>query len=250
MALDIATHKNIMLQILKDIYSDGEIAPHLGFKGGTAAYLFYGLDRFSVDLDFDLLDESKEDLVFKKAAEIIKGYGETKDSAKKRFTLFFLLSYQKGAQGVKIEINRRFLGSRFELKTYLGISMMVMSKEDMAANKLLAMRDRMGRANRDIFDVWFFLKNNWPVNREIVEKRSGQNFSEFLKACVTGLEKMESRDILAGLGELLDNKQKAWAKEKLINDTIFLLKLKMEENNPTPESGASRSSRIALPRNR
>lgn len=230
MALDIATHKNIMLQILKDLYSDAEIAPYLGFKGGTAAYLFYGLDRFSVDLDFDLLDESKEDLVFKKAGKIIKGYGEIKDSAIKRFTLFFLLSYQKGAQGVKVEINRRLPGSRFELKTYFGVSMLVIRKEDMAANKLLAMRERMGRANRDIFDVWFFLKNNWPVNKEIVQKRSGQSFRQFLAQSVSGLEKIESRDILAGLGELLNNKQKAWAKKSLIKDTIFLLNLKMEES--------------------
>lgn len=27
----------------------------LGFKGGTAALLFYGLPRLSVDLDFDLI---------------------------------------------------------------------------------------------------------------------------------------------------------------------------------------------------
>jgi len=60
MALNASIHKNILLQILADIYSDNTIGPFLGFKGGTAAYLFYGLDRFSVDLDFDLLDKKKE----------------------------------------------------------------------------------------------------------------------------------------------------------------------------------------------
>jgi hypothetical protein len=30
---------------LKDIYSDPLAAPFLGFKGGTAAVLFYGLDK-------------------------------------------------------------------------------------------------------------------------------------------------------------------------------------------------------------
>jgi hypothetical protein len=47
MTLDIATHKTILFQILKDIYSDTNISPFLGFKGGTAALMFYGLDRFS-----------------------------------------------------------------------------------------------------------------------------------------------------------------------------------------------------------
>ena len=59
--LNIDKHRNIIFQILKDIAGDIDISPILGFKGGTAALIFYGLNRFSVDLDFDLLDESKED---------------------------------------------------------------------------------------------------------------------------------------------------------------------------------------------
>ena len=66
MTLNIAVHKTILFQILKDIYSDTSIAPFLGFKGGTATLMFYNLDRFSVDIDLDLLDESKEDSVKKK----------------------------------------------------------------------------------------------------------------------------------------------------------------------------------------
>jgi len=46
-------------QILKDIYTDTSISPLLGFKGGTCAYFFYNLPRFSVDLDFDLLEISE-----------------------------------------------------------------------------------------------------------------------------------------------------------------------------------------------
>ena len=84
MTLDISTHKTILFQILKDMYSDTAISPFLGFKGGTAAVLFYGLDRFSVDLDFDLLDERKEDIVFERVTEIIQKYGVLKDSYKKR----------------------------------------------------------------------------------------------------------------------------------------------------------------------
>ncbi len=50
MMLDPITHKNISLYF-KDIYTDPMIGPILGFKGGTAVYLFYNLNRFSVDLD-------------------------------------------------------------------------------------------------------------------------------------------------------------------------------------------------------
>lgn len=59
MTLEIITHKNMLLHILKDIYSDQVMGSIMGFKGGTAALLFYDLPRFSVDLDFDLLDHTQ-----------------------------------------------------------------------------------------------------------------------------------------------------------------------------------------------
>ena len=105
MTLNSSIHKNILVQILIDIYSDTTIGPYLGFKGGTAAYLFYELERFSVDLDFDLLDESKETYVFEQVEKILKKYGVIKEAQVKRFNLLFLLAYdnkEKNAQNVKI----------------------------------------------------------------------------------------------------------------------------------------------------
>lgn len=231
MTLDTATHKNILIKILKDIYSDPTIGPILGFKGGTAALLFHGLGRFSVDLDFDLLDAEKEDYVFDWVKKILESYGTLKEEDKKRFNLFFLLSYDEkveGAQNIKVEINRRDFGSRYEVKSYLGIPMKVMIKEDMFAHKIVAMYERIGTTNRDIFDVCFFLQNNWDINRKIVEKRTEMPFKEFLQKCIELLEEMDDKNILSGMGELLNNKQKAWAKAKLRTETIFLLKLKLE----------------------
>lgn len=98
----------------------------------------------------------------------------------------------------------------------------------MAAHKMVAMLERIGDANRDIFDTYFFLKNNWPINEQIIQKRTGLSMHQFLKKCIQGLESMNNRDILSGLGELLDAKQKAWVKEKLRAETIFLLKIKLE----------------------
>jgi len=228
MPIDTAKHKNILIRILKDIYTDTSIGPLLGFKGGTAAYLFYELTRASLDLDFDLLDETKEDYVFKKMEEIAKQYGRIKEHRKKRFSLFLVLSYEKDAPNIKIEINRREFGSQYEVRSYLGISMKVMIHEDMFAHKLVAMFERMGKANRDIFDVWFFAQKDWPINNEIIEKRTGLSFKVFLQKCIDALEGLSDRDILAGMGELLDGKQKAWVKNRLRTETIFHLKLRLE----------------------
>jgi predicted nucleotidyltransferase component of viral defense system len=230
MSLAVEKHKNFLIRILKDIYTDPTLAPILGFKGGTAAYLFYGLTRFSVDLDFDLLDEAKEDYVFERIEKILSAYGEIKTQQKKRFTLFFELSYAKSDHNIKVEINRRNFGSRYELEVYFGISMKVMVREDMFAHKLVAMVERLGRTNRDIFDVWFFLQNDWSIHREIVEARTEMSLQSFLKKCIRDLKRMSDHHILSGIGELLDEKQKAWVKAKLRAETIFLLKLKLGED--------------------
>lgn len=228
MTLDISVHKTILFQILKEIYSDTTIAPFLGFKGGTAALMYYGLDRFSVDLDFDLLDNAKEDYVFEQIIEIAKNYGTLKDSYKKRHNLFCLLSYEDKAHNIKIEINRQQFGSKYEIKSYLGVSMMVMVQEDMFAHKLMAMYERIGKTSRDIYDVWFFLKNRFPINEKIVEQRAKVSFDELVGKCIKKLKKMNNRHILDGVGELLTEGQKDWAKAKLREETIALLQLRVE----------------------
>ncbi|HPN54296.1 MAG TPA: nucleotidyl transferase AbiEii/AbiGii toxin family protein [Candidatus Moranbacteria bacterium] len=228
MTLDFAKHKSILLQILKDIFSDTSLSPYLGFKGGTAALMFYNLNRNSVDIDLDLLDESREQEVFDKIEKIASDYGKIVDSRIKRFNLITIISYDDKSQNIKIEVNRRDFGSKYELKTLLGIPMAVMVKEDMFANKLMAMYERIGKTSRDVYDVYFFAKNNWPINKKLVENRSGRAFDEIVAECIRLLEKMDNSHILDGLGEMLVESQKDWARAKLRTETIFLLKAMLE----------------------
>ncbi len=233
MALNQITHKTVLIRILKDIYSHSEIGPLLGFKGGTAAYLFYDLDRFSVDLDFDLLASDKEEYVFDEVKSLLGKYGKVKTADKKRFSLIFILAYEDkelDAQNVKVEINKRNFGSKYEIKSYLGIPIKVMVKEDMSANKLVALYERIGKTNRDVYDSWFFLSNDWPINREIVERRTTMTFSDFLGACIELLNMMSNKNMLSGMGELLSDKQKAWVKSKLKDELLFQLNLLLSAN--------------------
>ena len=232
MVLDTAKHKNILVKILKDIYADSSISTVLGFKGGTAATLFYGLDRFSVDLDFDLLDMEKEEEVFERVKTILEKYGTLKQVVKKHYNLLYILSYNDkdiNAQNVKVEINRRQFGSKYEIKSFLGISMQVMVQEDMTAHKLCAMHERITKTNRDIFDVQFFLAHDWPINKKIIEERMGVSYEDFLKRIIGVVEKMDDKNILAGMGELLTEKQKAWVKNKLKPEVLFSLRLALEK---------------------
>jgi len=221
-------HKTIMVKILKEIYSDLSLGPILGFKGGTLVYLLYNLPRFSVDLDFDLLQEGKEDYVLEKIGKILEKFGTLREKRNKHFTLFSLLSYGSGERQLKVEISKRNLGSKYELKNYLGIPILAMEKNDIFANKLVALLGRKELTNRDIFDVWFFAKESWPINYELVEERTNLGFDKYIEKCIKVLGKMSDKYILSGIGELLDNKLKVWVKDNLKKEAIFHLKLLLE----------------------
>ncbi len=221
----IDVHRNVFISILRQIYADPLLRIILGFKGGTAAMLFYELPRFSVDLDFDLLDFEKKDAVLEKLKIILPKLGTLVEATEKYYTLFFLLSYRRGERGLKIEISKRPDASEFVLKNYLGISMLVMTEPDMAACKLAALLTRKRFATRDVFDVWFFLKNNWPVNEGLLQKKAGMTIRDALKEAQKRVKIIKKTELLAGLGELLNDKQKIWVKEKLIEETIFYLQL-------------------------
>ena len=224
-------HQLIMARILKDIYADASISSLVGFKGGTCAYFFYGLTRFSVDLDFDLLitDDTTQKHVFEKIGQLLRAYGEVKDDYIKRNTIFFLLSYGDTDKNIKVEINVRTLvpnmREQYEVGEYLGISMLVGKKDYLFGSKLVALTTRKVTAMRDIYDIWFFAKNNWDINAEVVRARTGKTIKEYMANCITVVEAVKDNEILSGLAELLPGeKEKAWVKTHLRKEVLFLLK--------------------------
>lgn len=225
---DSEKHKIVLIRILKEIYSRPLLRTSLGFKGGTAAYLFYNLPRMSVDLDFDLLDSTEKQTVFEEIKKILLQFGTLKEAVEKRETLFFLLSYGTGERKIKVEISKRPTKSNYEVKNYLGIPILVMKKEDMAANKLAALLTRAKFASRDLFDLWFFLKNDWDINEKIVKERTGLSLKQALERTIQKTERLTS-SLLSGLGELVDEKQKIFVREKLKEELLFNLRLYLEK---------------------
>lgn len=221
--MDLNKHKFYMLQILKDIFSDAELADCLGFKGGTALMFFYDLPRFSVDLDFNLLDPSKEKQVYEKVRNILLKYGKIHDEALKFFGAVFVLDYGQNERKLKVEISNRQYDNHYEIKNLLGIEMRVLVRSDMFAHKLCALLDRTEITGRDIFDCWFFLNSHTPVNANIVESRMGMPLQDYLQHCIETLEQVSDKTIMNGLGELTDGEMKKFAKTKLRKETISLL---------------------------
>lgn len=229
--LNKSQHQLVMGQILKNIYTDTTIAPLLGFKGGTCAYLFYNLPRFSVDLDFDLLatkTHTPNQIVFDKIKNILTKYGAIKDAYIKRSTIFALVSYGNTDHNIKIEINTRLLlpdlRKHYEIKELLGIPMLVAKPDYLFAGKLAALTGRRVAAMRDIYDLYFFAHQRWAINLELITALTGRSTADQLTACITTIETIKDNQILHGLGELLDDKEKRWVKEQLKTEVIFLLK--------------------------
>lgn len=225
---NINKHKFFLMQILKDIYSDIELANSLGFKGGTALMFFYDLPRFSVDLDFNLLDLTKEKTVYEKVRRILLKYGKIFDEALKFYGPIIVLDYGVGERKLKVEISNRQWKNQYERKNLLGINMEVMVAQDMFAHKLCALLDRGELTNRDIFDSWFFMQKQMPINKEIVETRMEISLADYIQKCINHLEKMSDRGILNGLGELMDEDMKKFVRTKLRTETISMLRFYKE----------------------
>lgn len=226
--VNINKHKFFLTQILKDIYSDIELANCLGFKGGTALMFFYDLPRFSVDLDFNLLDLAKEKTVYEKVRKILLKYGKIFDEAMKFYGPIIVLDYGVGERKLKIEISNRQWNDHYERKNLLGINMQVMVAPDMFAHKLCALLDRGELTNRDIFDSWFFMQMQTPVNKEIVETRMEMPLADYMQKCIDHLESMSDRGVLNGLGKLMDEDMKKFVRTKLRTETISLLRFYKE----------------------
>ena len=223
--IDINKHKYYLVQLLKDIYSDAELANCMGFKGGTALMFFYELPRFSVDLDFNLLIPEKSVYAHQKLLKIIQKYGKVHDEAQKFHGNILVLDYGETERKLKIEISNRQFNDEYEIKNLLGISIKVMTIGNMFSHKLCALLDRSAMANRDIFDCWFFMNRQTPVNEAIIEQRTGKSLAEYLQECIDAIEKLpKNRRLLEGLGELINPEFKTFTRNKLRTEIVTLLR--------------------------
>ncbi len=211
-------HRLIMFQILKDIF-ESELGKYLAFKWGTACYFFHGLDRFSTDLDFDLLEDRDIDTELEK---ILNTYGTLKKWNK------LVLSYWEEDVNIKIDISRKIWKSNtYEIRNFYGSDIRVQDKATIFANKLVALIER--NTNRDIYDIWFFYKKSFDINEDIITERTQKTLNEFLERVIQKIQSLwKNYNILDGLWEVLDEKQKTFVKDKLIKELSWYLEFKKD----------------------
>lgn len=216
--LNIEKHKQILSKILIEIFQEKSLAGKLGFKGGTALYLFYDLNRFSTDLDFDLIGVGSEKDI-KLIESIVARNLTIVDSKTKRFTWFWLGSYERGEVKVKIEVNTRVYPNKYEVMDFHGYSTRVLKREYMAAHKFCAVLDRKKLQNRDLYDMWFMLTHDFSINEGIIQERMGKKLKPYLAEVLKMIRALpKNYDVLNGLGEVMDNRKKDWVKGRLLEE--------------------------------
>ena len=222
--MDRNRHKLYMAQILSNIFKDKDICNVLAFKGGTCLMFFHDLNRFSTDLDFNLLNPEKLDVVYDRVRAILACFGAIDDEAKKLFGPVLVLNYGKGERMLKVEISIRQYPNHYEMRSLAGTDIRVMTMPDMFAHKLCAMGERL--SPRDVFDVHFFLQNHTEINEEIVRLRTGKSVGDYAAWCAEHVRETSPKLLMQGLGDVLnDTKSKIFVKNKLIEDTASALEL-------------------------
>lgn len=222
--MDKNKHKFYMARILSLIFKDKNLCNVLAFKGETSLMFFHNLNRFSTDLDFNLLDPDKLDLAYDKVRAILTRFGTIDAEAKKLYGPVLVLNYGKGERMLKVEISVRQYPNHYEMRSLAGTDIRVMVMPDMFAHKLCAMGERL--SPRDIYDVWFFLQNHTEINEEIVRIRTAKSVSEYTAWCAEHVKEASPKLLMQGLGEVLnDAKSKTFVKNKLIAETSSALEL-------------------------
>lgn len=216
---DYTTHEKYMKIILKDIFTD-EIAKFLAFKGGTLAYLIHKLDRFSTDIDLDIIDINQEEKIIANIRKILPIYGEIKNETLGKTLHRWIFRYDERSMNIKVELNKRvWQNNTYEDHTIEDTSILCMTKDCIFANKLVALSERF--YPRDLYDVYFFFRDAFPIKESLIHERTGQPTKKFLQKLTKELPKhFTDNSMLTGLGEVLNDKQKTWVKNHLLSETI------------------------------
>ncbi len=224
--LEQPIHRKFMLQILLMIYKQSW-SKNLAFKWWTMLYLFHSLNRFSTDLDFDIIDVSIEqkDLIINQVKTMITEFGEIKNETKRRLLHRLIFSYGAGYHNVKLEFNTRVSKyNKYAYSSLLGQNVLCMDKSSAFSNKLLALSDRV--ANRDLYDVRRMDKQKRVFDPQIIQERTWKSIWTFFEELELHVKaNFSSNMILGQLWVVLSDKQKIEVKANLLSEVVQLIGL-------------------------
>jgi predicted nucleotidyltransferase component of viral defense system len=236
-----AIHKSTLNRLLIEIVDQPYLAHHLGFKGGTCASMLGYLDRFSVDLDFDLLSGDDQETVrveFLKVFEYL-GFAVMRELEKGNF---FQLRYpsQPGKRNtLKVSASNLIIkANQYKVQYFSDIDRLMMSQtiETMFANKLVAVTDRYKMhktiAGRDIYDIHHFFVHGFSYHAPVIQERTGLEPRIYLEQLIAFIQNHVTATVIhEDLNSLLSNQQFQRIRKVLIPETISILRTECERLN-------------------
>ncbi|MBI5358931.1 nucleotidyl transferase AbiEii/AbiGii toxin family protein [Candidatus Amesbacteria bacterium] len=234
-----AKHKFQLLRLLKAAVDKPELREHLYFKGGTCAMLLGWLDRFSVDLDFDI--DPKVDIQKTKSAflDIFKKLElEIKDQSKNAVEYFLKYPAEKNERN---SINLDALGTVYKANRYenyyfaeLDRFIRCQTRETMFANKLVAIADRVSKgkriAARDIYDIYYFYSQGFSYETEVIVERTGKTPSEYFGQLLVLIEQELTQTIIdEDLNYLLSLEKFKKIRLSLKEDALLVVRQEMSD---------------------
>lgn len=229
-----ALHRMYLLRLLMAILDDSHVSKYLAFKGGTAAVLAGWLDRFSLDLDFDLIGDGESTSVIVRMGKLIGTCGLT-IKQKNRPGTFAVLSYPaptRSRNTLKISIMTTSVAANQYAPMYLAdINRYAtcQSRDTMVANKLVAPLDRWEKhrtiAGRDIYDIHHFLSHGYAFREEVIRERRGVDSSVYLNELIAFIDRhVTDRVLTEDLNYLLPAVRFQSVRKLLKAETLFLLR--------------------------
>jgi predicted nucleotidyltransferase component of viral defense system len=226
-------HKSHLHRLLMEIVDQRLLAQTLAFKGGTCAAMLGFLDRFSVDLDFDVLKTANESELRKVFHQVFDhlGYAVTLEFDK---VLFFQLRYPSSPgkrNTIKVSAsNMRVEANQYKVQYFPEIDRLINSFtiDTMFGNKLVAVMDRYAQhktlAGRDIYDIHHFFIQGYAYNGAIIRERTGLEPGEYFGKLIDFIKKNVTQKVIdEDLNSLLPNKKFQQIRKILIPETLSVL---------------------------
>ncbi|MEK9169429.1 MAG: nucleotidyl transferase AbiEii/AbiGii toxin family protein [Patescibacteria group bacterium] len=226
-------HKVQLFRLLIKIL-DSPIAKDIYFKGGSAAAMLGFLDRFSVDLDFDLKPNTDKKAIDKNLRKIFQAL-DLKISQKSNKTLFYLLKYS-AKSGSRNTIKLSLIDTALKSNTYSSFYLPEIDRfafcqtpDTMFANKLVDVTDRYRKhkmiAGRDIYDIHHFFLSGFKYNKEVIKERTGKQPASYLKDLIKFIDnKVTNKIINEDLSFLLTHEKFQLIRKVLKRETLMFLK--------------------------
>ena len=233
-------HKSYLNRLLMEIIDRPSLSLNLAFKGGSCASMLGYLDRFSVDLDFDLFEGADEMQLRREFQQVFDDLGiiVTKELGG---GLFFQLRYPSSPgkrNTLKLSASTWIVKANLYQVQYLPeIDRLANCQtiETMFANKLVAVMDRFEIhrtiAGRDIYDIHHFFVHGYSYQAAVIKERTGLQAKEYFRKLIAFMQEHVTQTIInQDLNTLLPPDRFQQIRKILIPETLSLLAAELERS--------------------